>query len=489
METTKDFLLERRNKLEALKKMGIEPYGRKYLRTHLIAEAIKEFEAQNSAGNEIAQVIPSNAGAPARKDMVKVCGRIVGVRAHGKTAFADIRDHTGKVQAYLRKDELKDRFDVFELCDIGDFIGVEGRLFKTKTGEISVHVVDLTFLSKSLMPLPEKWHGLKDVETRYRQRYLDLLSNEEARGIFLLRSRITKKIREFLDAKGYLEVETPMMQAMAGGAVAKPFVTHHEALNTDLYLRVAPELFLKRLLVGGFDRVYELNRNFRNEGISRRHNPEFTMLEVYASYEDYNTMMELTEELVDNLVRELGLRPKVNLATPWKRVDYFDALQQETKVDFRRCKDVAATAKKLGVQSEERPSDMEIVNQVFETLVQPKLVNPTFVIDYPAELCLLTKCRKDDPGIAERFELFVLGQEIANAYSELNDPEDQRKRFLEQAKATGKTIDEDYVVALEHGMPPAGGLGIGIDRLVMLLTGAESIRDVILFPQLKPETK
>ncbi len=456
--------------------MGIEPFGRKYARTHWMAEAVR-------LGNEIAS--PHDA---ARNDVkVKVAGRIMGARGHGKTAFVDLRDQTGKIQAYFRKDDLKEKFVIFEQCDLGDFIGVEGTLFKTRTGEVSVMVQDMTYLAKALQPLPEKWHGLKDVETRYRQRYLDLVSNEQARETFLLRSKITRKIREFLDGLGYLEVETPMMQAMAGGAVAKPFITHHEALDCDLYLRIAPELFLKRLLVGGLDRVYEMNRNFRNEGISRRHNPEFTMLEVYAAYEDYETMMNLTEELVDFLVKDLGLKSPSDLSRPWKRLAYFDALKQETGVDFRKEKDVAAAAKKLGVQWEGKMSDMEIANEVFESLVQPKLVKPTFVIDYPAELCPLTKCRKDDASIAERFELFVNGQEIANAYSELNDPDDQRRRFLEQAKATGKPIDEDYVRALEHGMPPAGGLGIGIDRLVMLLTGAESIRDVILFPQLKPE--
>lgn len=466
METTtvKDYLLERRNKLEALKKLGVEPYGRKYPRTHLIADAVAGYQDDLK---------------------VKVCGRITALRGHGKTAFIDLRDHTGKIQAYFRRDALGDLFGVFELCDIGDFVGVEGPLFKTRTGEASVKVETFTFLTKSLSPLPEKWHGLKDVETRYRQRYLDLLANEEARQVFLLRSRITHKIRQFLDAKGYLEVETPMMQSMAGGAVAKPFITHHEALDLDLYLRIAPELFLKRLLVGGFDRVYELNRNFRNEGISRRHNPEFTMLELYAAYEDYHTMMALTEELTAHLVKELGLTPKVDLTTPWARLPFYQSLKDATGIEWRDAKDVAAKAKNLKVEWHGDLSDAEILNEVFETLVQPKLIKPTFIIDYPAALCALAKCRKDDPGIAERFELFVNGQEIANAYSELNDPDDQKARFLEQVKGTGKQIDQDYVHALEYGMPPAGGLGIGIDRLVMLLTGAESIRDVILFPQLK----
>ncbi len=414
MEPVKDFLLERRNKLEALKKLGIEPFGRKYARTHLIAEAV-------GLGGE---------------GVVKVCGRIMGLRGHGKTAFVDLRDHSGRIQVYFRKDELKELFDIFELCDLGDFIGVEGPLFKTRTGEVSVHVQGFTFLTKALQPLPEKWHGLKDVETRYRQRYLDLLSNEEAREVFLLRSAVTRKIREVLGGKGYLEVETPMMQAMAGGAVAKPFITHHEALDTDLYLRIAPELFLKRLLVGGLDRVYEMNRNFRNEGISRRHNPEFTMLEVYAAYEDYQTMMNLTEELVDTLVRDLAIKPKSDLTTPWRRVAFFDALKEETNIDFRNCKDVAGEVKKLGVEWQGNLSGIEIANEAFESLVQPKLIKPTFVIDYPAEICPLTKCRKDDPAIAELArEVIARGTgTIVIAYEEPTDqPSDKgMARFLEQ---------------------------------------------------------
>jgi lysyl-tRNA synthetase class 2 len=470
----KDFILERKERLKKIVDKGIEPYGRKFERTG----TMKEYSDQYEEGK-----------------VVTVAGRVMAWRGHGKTVFADLRDRTGKLQLYARKDELGDaNFELFQCIDIGDVIGVTGKLVKTKTGEVTVHLEKFTILSKAVMPLPEKWHGLKDVETRYRQRYLDLISNEDVRKVFMTRTKIVSLIRKFLDEKGYLEVETPMMQAMAGGAVAKPFKTHHEALSTDLYLRIAPELFLKRLIVGGLEKVYELNRNFRNEGISRRHNPEFTMLEVYAAYEDYGTMMNLTEELVAYVCNTLGIDlktgvPGIDLTPPWRRVSIYDALKEHTGIDFKACHNVKELAAKLGVECDNSAKDHDVVNEIFEGCVEKKLVNPTFITDYPIILCPLAKAKKEDPDAAERFELFVNGQEIANAYSELNDPAVQLENFRKQVEGTGKDIDEDYVRALEHGMPPAGGLGIGIDRLVMLLTAQESIRDVILFPQLKPEKK
>ncbi|HRZ87129.1 MAG TPA: lysine--tRNA ligase [bacterium] len=470
----KDFILERKERLKKLIEMGIEPYGRKFVRTGTMKEYTDGFEEGKQ---------------------VTVAGRVMAWRGHGKTVFADLRDRTGKIQIYARKDELGDAvFELFGCIDIGDVVGVSGKLVKTRTGEVTVHVETFTFLSKAMMPLPEKWHGLKDIETRYRQRYLDLITNEDVRAVFMTRTRIVSLIRKFLDDQGYIEVETPMMQALAGGAVAKPFKTHHEALSTDLYLRIAPELFLKRLIVGGLEKVYELNRNFRNEGISRRHNPEFTMLEIYAAYEDYGTMMQLTEDLVVSVCGVLGIDlktgiPGIDLTTPWRRVSIYDALKEHTGIDFKTCGNVKEAAVKLGVEFDKTAKDHDVVNEIFETCVEKKLVNPTFITDYPIVLCPLAKAKKEDPSVAERFELYVNGQEIANAYSELNDPAIQLENFLRQVEGTGKEIDADYVRALEHGMPPAGGLGIGIDRLVMLLTKQDSIRDVILFPQLKPEKK
>ncbi|MDP8262756.1 MAG: lysine--tRNA ligase [Candidatus Ancaeobacter aquaticus] len=465
----KDFISERKERLQTIVNAGGEPYGRKFERSGYISEYIESYEEGK---------------------LVTVCGRVMAWRGHGKTVFADVRDRTGKIQMYARKDELVESFDLLQCVDIGDIIGITGKLVKTRTGEVTVHLESFAMLSKALRPLPEKWHGLKDIETRYRQRYLDLISNEEVRNVFLKRSAIITLIRKYLDEREYLEVETPMMQAMAGGAVAKPFVTYHESLSTDLYLRIAPELYLKRLLVGGLEKVYELNRNFRNEGLSRRHNPEFTMLEIYAAYEDYESMMTLTEELTVYICSELGIDLKtgasgIDMTPPWKRISMYDALKEYTGIDFKTCDNIKEQAKKLGVEFDKNAHDHAVVNEIFESCVEKKLINPTFITDYPAILCPLSKTKKDDPEIAERFELYMNGQELANAYSELNDPAIQLKNFQKQAEGTGKDIDEDYVRALEHGMPPAGGLGIGIDRLVMVLTNQESIRDVILFPQLK----
>jgi len=429
-----------------------------------------------------------------------------------------LRDATGKIQVYVQKNpDAPGMFELLEALDIGDIVGAKGELFKTRTGEPTIKAKEVVLLSKNLRPLPEKWHGLKDVETRFRQRYVDLAMSEDVKNIFLLRSQIISSIRSFLDKKGYLEVETPMMQAIPGGALAKPFVTHHNALETDLYLRVAPELYLKRLLVGGFEKVYELNRNFRNEGLSTRHNPEFTMLEVYTAYADYKDVMKLTQDLFMGLAKSVFGKTavphkdgKIDLKPPWKTVTFFGALEKKLKFDVRKAKraKLEAIAKKEEVDISQERNELEIADKLFEKLIDPELINPTFVIDYPAGLCPLAKKKDDDPELTERFELFIAGQEIANAYTELHNPLEQRERFGQQArdvKRSGKDmsgpptesfggdkgvkIDEDFLRALEYGMPPAGGLGIGIDRLAMLFTNSDSIREVILFPQLRPEGK
>ncbi len=474
-DSDNDLIKQRKEKLQFLLEKGLEPYGRKFVRSHTMQGCIESFQ----------EAMPA-----------KIAGRVMALRGHGKAVFGNIEDRTGRIQFYVKKDIIgEEQFALFEKGDIGDVLGMEGELFKTKTGEITILAKHFVFLSKSLRPLPEKWHGLKDVEIRYRQRYVDLISNPEVRKIFQTRSGIIREIRSFLDGLGFQEVETPMMQAIAGGAVAKPFETFHEALGIDLYLRVAPELYLKRLLVGGLEKVYELNRNFRNEGLSRFHNPEFSMLEVYSAYDDYTDMMQLTENLVGSLCDHLFKKREVqswggqvlNFQSPWRRLDYFESIREYAGIDISHVKDPAAEAKKLGLFVDPHWSGIEVWNEIFEKVVQEKLIQPTFITDYPTELCLLAKTKKGDSSRAERFELFMQGLEVANAYSELNDPIDQAKRFDEQAKATGKEADHDFVRALEYGMPCAGGLGIGIDRLVMILTGIESIREVILFPHMRPE--
>jgi len=434
---------------------------------------------------------------------VVFCGRITAKRSHGKAVFADLKDSSGKAQLYIKENIIgADKFAVFEDVDIADFIGVKGELFKTHTGESTVKVEDFSVLSKSLRPLPEKWHGLKDVELRYRQRYLDLIANEEVAGIFRKRSQIIRSIRNFLDSRKFQEVETPMMHSIPGGAAGRPFKTFHNEYGMELYLRIAPELFLKRLLVGGMDRVYEINRSFRNEGVSTRHNPEFTMLEVYAAYSDCEGMMQLTEELITVAAKEVlgGLKltyqgKEIDLSPPWQRRSFaqmvkerFDiAPSDETGVMLKKLKD------KGFAKDNARLTRSQIAKIIEEILEQDMSAGPTFVTDYFASLCPLAKNRKDEPLVSERFELYIAGMEVGNAYSELNDPLEQKKRFEEEIKELDtqekKAVDEDYVLALEHGMPPAGGLGIGIDRLVMLLTDAPSIRDVILFPLLRLEKK
>ena len=473
---------DRLTKLKKIKEMGIEPYGGRFTRSHRIKRLIEDFR---------------------EGILTRVSGRIMALRGHGKAAFLDIQDESGRIQIYVKKDDIKaEDFLLFKNLDIGDIIGLEGTLFLTQKGEKTIKVRRLFLLSKSLRPLPEKWHGLKDIEIRYRRRSLDLIVNPATKETFLARAEIIREIRMFLKRRGFVEVETPMLQSLAGGAKAKPFVTHYNALNCDVYLRIAPEIYLKRLLVGGLEKIYELSRNFRNEGISTVHNPEFTMLEVYEAYADYTDMMHLSEELIINLVNALmgaGLRSisgeakikwgdkEINLSPPWAKVSFYDVLKRETGIDFEKEDlDFKGVGKELGLQLIETESPGVLLNKVFEKFVQPKLVHPTFVIDYPTFLCPLAKRKKDNPRLSERFELFIGGQELANAYSELNDPLEQRRRFEEQVLEQGGRIDQDFLAALEQGMPPAGGLGIGIDRLIMLLTDKSSIREVLLFPQLKP---
>lgn len=471
-----DVFQYRCKKVEKLKEKGVYPYGYAYRRTGIIKEYIENF----SEGKR-----------------VRVAGRIITWRAHGKAIFADIKDGSGKIQVYGKKDILgEESFLFFKELDIGDIIGVEGELFKTRTGEPTILVKGCELLAKALLPLPEKWHGLKDIETRYRQRYLDLIANPAVKDVFVKRSSIISYIRRYLDEKGFMEVETPMMQPIPGGAAARPFVTHHIALDIDLYLRIAPELYLKRLLVGGFEKVYELNRNFRNEGISRFHNPEFTMLEVYAAYEDYLYMKRLVEELIPVLVEELNGKMEVDFldgknldfSLPWESLPYYEAIRKYSGMDVRE-KDTETIIRGLQIEMTPPYRKIDVVEEVFKRYVEPNLIKPVFIVDFPVELSPLAKAKRDDPSLVERFELYINGQEIANAYSELNDPVEQRRRFVEQLKdnsADIKRLDEDFLNCLEYGMPPAGGLGIGIDRLVMMLTGMPSIRDVILFPQLRP---
>ena len=485
---------QRLKKLETLKSMGVAPYGAR-------------FEIKDRAG------ALTRAHGEKTKDALEqapiactIAGRIVGLRRFGKAAFAVLQDGADRIQVYLKKDNLTEQaYKICEELDLGDWIGVSGVLFRTKTNEFTVEVKRLTFLSKALHPLPEKWHGLTDVETRYRQRYVDLIANPSVHQIFATRSRIISTIRAFLIDKGFLEVETPMMQPIPGGATARPFVTHHNALNTDLYLRVAPELYLKRLIVGGFPRVFEINRNFRNEGISTIHNPEFTMLEFYIAYADYQDLIALTEELFGRLAKDvLGSTAldyqgqQINLAGPWKRWSWRQALLEANKLDESIFKDRAAAmaaAKRLGgrIEVAKDAGHIDILNEIFEETVEPQLIQPTFITDYPIEISPLARRKDADPSLTDRFELYIAGREIANAFSELNDPLDQRQRFEAQVakRAAGDEeahyLDEDFLRALEYGMPPTGGEGIGIDRLVMLFTDQASIRDVILFPQLRPE--
>jgi lysyl-tRNA synthetase class 2 len=474
-------------KLESLNRIrgkGINPYPHCYHPSHAIKEAVALFE----------RYLP-------KAENVSLAGRIMARRSMGKMVFADIRDGSGKIQLCFRYDLLgKEEFELLDEIDIGDIIGAEGRLFRTKAGEITLEVSHFTMLCKSLRPLPEKWHGLADVEKRYRKRYLDLISNEETRNMFILRSKIITAIRNFLDSHGFVEVETPVLQPEAGGATAMPFVTHYNVLDNDFYLRISLELHLKRLIVGGFDKVYEVGRAFRNEGISVKHNPEFTLLECYQAYSDYNDIMSLVEEMVSDVAREVLGDTKIsingntiNLAPPWQRVYLRDAIKNYCEIDFEDY----PNATSLGAKMEEKGMEVDpnkgrgkLIDELISTFVEPNLVQPTFLIDYPVEMSPLAKRKRGNERLVERFEGFINGMEIANAFTELNDPIDQRERFKQQMREKVgneevEMVDEDFLEALEYGMPPTGGLGIGIDRLVMLLTGQSSIREVILFPQLK----
>lgn len=467
----------RQAKLEQLRALGVDPFGAAYPGVERIEQVLARFEE----------------GA-----LVRIAGRVLTHRDMGKSHFLHLFDGTGRMQIYVQKTALApEMVEVFRRVDLGDFIGVTGPLFLTKTGERTVRVESLTFLTKALYPLPDKWHGLADAETRYRQRYLDLIVTEESRVRLRARSRIVREIRLFLERRGFLEVETPMMQPVAGGAAARPFVTHHHALDLDLYLRIAPELYLKRLLVGGYDKIFELNRNFRNEGISRKHNPEFTMLEAYWAYADFEAMAELVEELIVHLAVVLHGstvlpgregRVGIDLTPPWPRRRYRDCVREvaggewfDLEPEERRRRAVA-----LGVEVGPTLEDFEVTNQVFEKLVEARAIQPLFVTHLPKELVPLAKANREDPSVVDVYELLINGQEISPGYSELNDPITQRQRLLEQAGEEVQKLDEDFLTALMHGMPPAGGLGLGVDRLTMLLTGAESIRDVILFPLMRP---
>ena len=476
----------RREKLEKLKEEGKNPFEiTKFNKTHTSKEIKDNYEELEG------------------KD-VTVAGRIIAKRIMGKASFCHIQDGEGKLQSYVSINDLgEDSYKHFKEYDIGDIIGITGFVFKTKTEEISVHAKEVTLLTKSLKPLPEKFHGLKDTDLRYRQRYLDLIVNPEVRDTFIKRSIIIKELRNILDEKGYLEVETPILNNLITGDAARPFETHHNTLDIDMYLRIAPELNLKRLVVGGFEKVYEICKNFRNEGMDIKHNPEFTNVELYSAYEDYNDMMNITEEIITRLCMKVNGTLKINyqgtdldLSTPWKRITMIDSIKEVTGIDFNEIKtdeEAMKVAKEKNVELEEgKTTRGHIINEFFETFVEETLVQPTFIMDYPVEVSPLTKRKKDDPSLTERFEVFIGGREYGNAYSELNDPIDQYERLKKQAEARANgdeeagMMDEDFVNALEIGLPPTGGLGIGLDRLIMLLTDSASIRDVLLFPTMKP---
>lgn len=486
-------MLQRRKKVDSLWEAGINPYPNDF----------KPFHTSEDIRTAYGHVehIAENPG-----ELFVVAGRIMARRSFGKAAFIQIRDRKGPLQVYVRKDSLGDEaYGRFETLDIGDIVGVKGHPFRTKTGELSLHAHEVRLLTKSLLPLPEKFHGLTDVETRYRQRYLDLIVNPEVKEVFIKRARIIQLIREFMLRHDYLEVETPMMQPIPGGATARPFVTYHNALERKLYLRIAPELYLKRLLVGGFEKVFEINRNFRNEGISVRHNPEFTMMEFYQAYATFDDLMDFTEELFCHVVEQLQNTleityqgKQISFRRPWKRLTVMEAILEYGDIDARSLADrdlAYSYARSLGLDLPEDIGYGKLVTEIFEEVAESELIQPTFITSYPTEVSPLSRKNDQNPDVVDRFELFCAGREIANAFSELNDPVDQKERFLAQVAAKDKGdedahfMDEDYIRALEHGMPPAAGEGIGIDRLVMLLTDSPSIRDVILFPQLRKESR
>lgn len=489
-EELNEHMRVRRDKMNDMRAKGIDPFGDKFDRTHMAIELITEY-------NEI-----SKEELEKKAVNVTVAGRIMTKRGKGKVGFSHIQDFSGQIQIYVRKDEIgEDAYELFKTADLGDIVGVSGEIFKTNVGELSIKVTSFTFLTKSLRPLPEKFHGLKDVEQRYRQRYLDLITNQESKETFIMRSKIIQSMRRYLDDAGFLEVETPMMHNIPGGASARPFITHHNTLDIELYMRIAIELHLKRLVVGGMERVYEIGRVFRNEGVSTRHNPEFTMIELYQAYADYEDIMNLVENMVAHIAEDVTGsttvqygEDRIDLKPDWKRVHMVDIIKEYTGVDFwpKMTDDEArALAKAHNIEINSMMTYGHIVNEFFEQRVEEQLVQPTFVYGHPVEISPLAKKNQEDDRFTDRFELFIVRREHANAFSELNDPIDQRERFeaqvkeREQGNDEAHEMDEDFLEALEYGMPPTGGLGIGIDRLVMLLTNAPSIRDVLLFPQMK----
>ena len=494
METQNDLIAQRRAKIDDLRNQGVNPFANDF-RTDAVATDIHEKHANDDV-DQLASIEASYA----------IAGRVMAKRDFGKAAFIQVQDRSGRIQAYIAKKQLGDEgFELFSKVDVGDIVGLNGVAFRTKTGELSLRAETFRILTKSILPLPEKWHGLTDVETRYRQRYLDLIVNQDVCDVFRKRSQIITLMREFMTSRSYLEVETPMMQPIAGGATAKPFVTHHNTLKMDLFLRIAPELYLKRLVVGGFDRVFEINRNFRNEGISIQHNPEFTMMEFYQAYATYEDMMDLTEEMICHVAEQVvgSLKftygeKEVDLKRPWQRLTVKEAVLKYGDIDASDLGDrdcLLAYAKRLGLELDKNISYGKLLTEVFDEVAEPQLWQPTFITQYPTEVSPLSRKNDQDSSIVDRFELFVVGRELANAFSELNDPVDQRERFegqlaeKEAGDEEAHAMDDDYIRSLEYGLPPTAGEGIGIDRLVMLLTNSASIRDVILFPQLRPEAK
>ncbi len=490
MKKTSPVIEDRIKKAQKLKDMGINLYPAGYKPDTCIARLREKYDKIDS---EILQK---------EENRCSIAGRIMAIRDFGKASFVNIKDGTGKIQLYIKKDGVgEEKFKLFKLMDIGDFIGVKGFVFRTKTDELTIMAEDIMLLCKALRPLPEKWHGLTDVEIRYRQRYLDLIVNDHVKEVFVLRSKIIHAIREFFVKKGFLEVETPMMHPIPGGATARPFKTYHNALGIELYLRIAPELYLKRLVVGGMEKVFELNRNFRNEGVSTQHNPEFTMLEFYMAYSTYKDLMLLTEELFERLLKDILGKSTIeyqgniiNFQTPWKRIKLFDALKDIGGVDDKVLKEEKAAkefAERFGVNVLPRDTHGKILTKIFDHLVEPHLINPTFIVEYPIDVSPLSRRNDKNPEFTDRFELFIGGMEIANGFTELNDPIDQKNRFemqmalREAGDEEAQFMDEDYIIALEHGLPPTAGEGIGIDRVIMLLTDSPSIRDVILFPHMR----
>jgi len=486
LEDMNELMLQRREKLDQLREEKEKVFADKYDVSHHAEDVENNFEELEDKE-------------------VRLAGRLMAVRTHGKASFADIMDMSGKVQLYIKQNNVgEERYEFFQDLDLGDIVGICGTVFKTRRGEVSIRVSSFRLLTKSLRPLPEKFHGLKDKDMRYRQRYLDLIVNPDVKETFVIRSKIIKEMRNYLEDRGFLEVETPMMHPIAGGATARPFITHHNTLDMDLYLRIAPELYLKRLIVGGFEKVFEINRNFRNEGMSYKHNPEFTTMELYQAEADYHDMMELTEDLIYDLTKKVLGKDKLeyegtelDFTTPWTRITMVDAVKKHTGLDFteyENAEEAYQAAESIGIKMEPGLSYGEVLNEVFEERVEDQLIQPTFIMDYPIEVSPLAKKIEDDPRFTYRFEGFIYGREIANAFSELNDPEEQKRRFEKQVEMReagdeeAQMMDYDFIRALEYGMPPTGGLGIGIDRLIMLLTDSSSIRDVILFPTMRPES-